>query len=55
MIKEQVSDTLNVRGNSFVSMVTVSAQQIPVGKITNVSLISTNKSTTILYTTTSVV
>jgi hypothetical protein len=37
----------NVRRNSFVSMVIVSAQQIPVGTITNVSLVSTNKSTTI--------
>ena len=45
----------NVRGNSFASMITVRAQQIPVGIVTNVSLVSTNKSTTILYTTTSVV
>ena len=52
---QSVKHHQNVRGNSFVSMVTVCAQQIPVGKITNVSLISTNKSTTILYTTTSVV
>jgi hypothetical protein len=45
---QSVKDRLNVRGNLFVSMVTVSAQQmIPVGIITNVSLVSTNKSTTI--------
>jgi hypothetical protein len=52
---QSVKHHQNVRGNSFVSMVTVSAQQIPVGIIANVSLVSTNKSTTILYTTTSVV
>ena len=52
---QSVKHHQNVRGNSFASMVTVSAQQIPVGKVNNVSLVSTNKSTTILYTTTSVV
>ena len=53
---QSVKDHQNVRGNSFVSMVTVSAHQmISAGMVTNVSLVSTNKSTTILYTTTSVV
>ena len=52
---QSVKDRLNVRGNLFVSMVTVSAQQmIPVGMVNSVSLVSTNKSTTIQYTTTSV-
>ena len=44
---QSVKHHQNVRGNSFVSMVTVSALQIPVGIIANVSLVSTNKSTTI--------
>jgi len=32
---QNVKDHQNVRGNSFVSMVTVSAQQIPLGMVTN--------------------
>jgi len=41
---QSVKDHQNVRGNSFVSMVTVSAlQMIPVGMVTNVSLVRTNK------------
>jgi hypothetical protein len=32
---QSVKDRLNVRGNLFVSMVTVSAQQIPLGMVTN--------------------
>jgi hypothetical protein len=45
---QSVKDRLNVRGNLFASMVTVSAQQmIPVGMVNSVSLVSTNKSTTI--------
>jgi len=34
---EHVKHHQNVRGNSFVSMVTVSAQQIPFGMVTNAS------------------
>ena len=46
---QSVKDHQNVRETLFVSMVTVSAQQmIPVGIITIVSLVSTNKSTTII-------
>jgi len=41
---QSVKDRPNVKETLFVSMVTVSAlQMIPVGMVTNVSLVSTNK------------